>query len=138
MNSTAGKMDAAQHTGQIFTHTNKRAKYALPESYISANYLDGHFYTLIEPAIAAFSMSAYGGKGPMTNAVLWVLVVILAIFVALRLYTRKQILNSIGADDYLTVLALVRNNELSTPIPAYSLRLTSGRSFTFYTQSSSL
>ncbi|KAJ5459557.1 uncharacterized protein N7458_001109 [Penicillium daleae] len=52
-------------------------------------------------------MSAYGGKGPMTNAVLWVLVVILATFVALRLYTRKQILNSIGADDYLTVLALV-------------------------------
>ena len=53
-------------------------------------------------------MSAYGGKGPMTNAVLWVLVVIFAIFVALRLYTRKQILNSVGADDYLAVLALVR------------------------------
>jgi hypothetical protein len=53
-------------------------------------------------------MSAYGGKGPMTNAVLWVLTVILSIFVALRLYTRKEILNSVGADDYLAVLALVR------------------------------
>ncbi|CAL5873401.1 uncharacterized protein PFLUO_LOCUS7680 [Penicillium psychrofluorescens] len=52
-------------------------------------------------------MSAYGGLGPMTNAVLWVEAVIVAVFVALRLYTRKQILNSVGADDYLVLIALV-------------------------------
>lgn len=44
----------------------------------------------------------------MTNAVLWVEVVIFAIFVGLRLYTRKCLLNSVGVDDYLVVLALVR------------------------------
>ncbi|KAB8260898.1 hypothetical protein BDV32DRAFT_43353 [Aspergillus pseudonomiae] len=52
-------------------------------------------------------MSAYGGLGPMTNAVLWVEVVIFAVFVGLRLYTRKHILNSIGLDDYMVVLALI-------------------------------
>lgn len=44
----------------------------------------------------------------MTNAILWVEVVIFALFVTLRLYTRKEILISVGADDYLAVLALVR------------------------------
>ncbi|KAF6523328.1 hypothetical protein HZS61_011827 [Fusarium oxysporum f. sp. conglutinans] len=34
-------------------------------------------------------------------------VVIFAIFVELRLYTRSQILHSVGADDYLVVIALV-------------------------------
>lgn len=43
----------------------------------------------------------------MTNAVLWVEVVIFALFVGLRLYTRKQILNSVGLDDYLVCFALV-------------------------------
>ncbi|KAK2482399.1 hypothetical protein H9L39_04191 [Fusarium oxysporum f. sp. albedinis] len=51
--------------------------------------------------------SYYGGMGPMLNAVLWVQVVIFAIFVGLRLYTRSQILHSVGADDYLVVVALV-------------------------------
>lgn len=51
--------------------------------------------------------SYYGGLGPMLNAVLWVQVVIFAIFVGLRLYTRSQILHSVGADDYLVVIALV-------------------------------
>ena len=49
----------------------------------------------------------YGGLGPMTNAVLWVEAVICALFVGLRLYTRISILNSVGADDYLIVMALV-------------------------------
>ncbi|KAF4440938.1 hypothetical protein F53441_12157 [Fusarium austroafricanum] len=51
--------------------------------------------------------SYYGGLGPMLNAVLWVQVVVFAVFVGLRLYTRSQILHSIGADDYLVVIALV-------------------------------
>jgi hypothetical protein len=44
----------------------------------------------------------------MTNAVLWVEVVIFALFAGLRLYTRKCILNAIGLDDYLVIAALVR------------------------------
>ncbi|CAI7629589.1 unnamed protein product [Penicillium bialowiezense] len=52
-------------------------------------------------------MSYYGGLGPMTNAVLWVEVVVFALFVGLRLYTRKFILSAIGLDDYLVVVALV-------------------------------
>jgi len=44
----------------------------------------------------------------MTNAVLWVEVVIFAVFVGLRLYTRLAVLNSVGADDYLIGVALVR------------------------------
>jgi hypothetical protein len=53
----------------------------------------------------------YGGLGPMVNAVLWLHVVIFAIFVALRLYTRISILNAVGTDDYLCVVALVRTSE---------------------------
>lgn len=49
----------------------------------------------------------YGGLGPMTNAVLWVEVVVFFVFVALRIYTRKVILNSVGPDDYLVLIALV-------------------------------
>lgn len=49
----------------------------------------------------------YGGLGPMTNAVLWVEVVIFAVFVGLRLYTRISVLNSVGPDDYLIAIALV-------------------------------
>ncbi|KAJ5280940.1 hypothetical protein N7478_006312 [Penicillium angulare] len=52
-------------------------------------------------------MSVYGGKGPMTNAVLWVEVVVFTFFVGLRIYTRKKILNSVGLDDYLVVFALL-------------------------------
>ncbi|CAI7624748.1 unnamed protein product [Penicillium glandicola] len=52
-------------------------------------------------------MGVYGGLGPMTNAVLWVEVVVFAFFVGLRLYTRKYILNSVGLDDYLVLIALV-------------------------------
>ncbi|KAJ6080800.1 hypothetical protein N7499_005674 [Penicillium canescens] len=52
-------------------------------------------------------MGVYGGLGPMTNAVLWVHVVIFAVFVGLRLYTRKCILNAVGADDYLGILSLI-------------------------------
>lgn len=53
-------------------------------------------------------MSYYGGLGPMTNAVLWVEVVVFAVFVGLRLYTRKYLLNAVGLDDFLVVIALVR------------------------------
>lgn len=42
----------------------------------------------------------------MTNAILWVEFVIFSVFVGLRLYTRKEILNAVGPDDYLTVIAL--------------------------------
>ncbi|KAH7246527.1 hypothetical protein BKA59DRAFT_478115 [Fusarium tricinctum] len=51
--------------------------------------------------------SHYGGLGPMLNIVLWIQVVVFAIFVGLRLYTRSQILHSVGADDYLVLIALV-------------------------------
>lgn len=44
----------------------------------------------------------------MLNIVLWVQVVVFAVFVGLRLYTRSQILHSVGADDYLVLIALVR------------------------------
>ncbi|RDW61790.1 uncharacterized protein DSM5745_10462 [Aspergillus mulundensis] len=43
----------------------------------------------------------------MVNGVLWMEVVIFAVFVALRLYTRHQILNAVGIDDYLCCVALV-------------------------------
>lgn len=52
-------------------------------------------------------MGVYGGLGPMTNAVLWLEAIVFSFFVGLRLYTRKQILNSIGIDDYLVCFALV-------------------------------
>ncbi|KAH7191822.1 uncharacterized protein B0J16DRAFT_50431 [Fusarium flagelliforme] len=51
--------------------------------------------------------SYYGGHGPMLNGVLWAQVVVCMFFVSLRLYTRSRILHSIGADDYLVLLALV-------------------------------
>lgn len=44
----------------------------------------------------------------MANGVLWMEVVIFAAFVGLRLYTRQQILNAVGVDDYLCCIALVR------------------------------
>lgn len=54
-------------------------------------------------------MDYYGGKGPMVNGVLWMEVLIFALFVALRLYTRHQILNAVGIDDCLCCIALVPN-----------------------------
>ncbi|KAJ5793472.1 hypothetical protein N7457_000071 [Penicillium paradoxum] len=51
-------------------------------------------------------MGHYGGLGPMTNAVLWIEVIVFALFVGLRLYTRKYILDSVGFDDYLVLIAL--------------------------------
>lgn len=59
-------------------------------------------------------MGVYGGLGPMTNAVLWVEAVVFAVFVGLRLYTRKHILNSVGLDDYLALIALVRTTNRNT------------------------
>lgn len=50
----------------------------------------------------------------MTNAVLWVEAVVFAIFVGLRLYTRKHVLNSVGLDDYLVLTALVRTTNRNT------------------------
>ncbi|KAK7595722.1 hypothetical protein V3481_002370 [Fusarium oxysporum f. sp. vasinfectum] len=65
--------------------------------------------------------SYYGGLGPMLNAVLWVQVVIFAIFVGLRLYTRSQILHSVGADDYLVVIALIIYSAFVTAGTKYGL-----------------
>lgn len=50
----------------------------------------------------------------MINAVLWVEAVVFAVFVGLRVYTRKYILNSVGLDDYLVLIALVRTTKHST------------------------
>lgn len=61
-------------------------------------------------------MSAYGGLGPMTNGVLWMMAIITAVFVALRLYTRHQILNAVGVDDYLCFLALVSKDHHKVPL----------------------
>ncbi|KAL7754896.1 hypothetical protein ACKLNR_015236 [Fusarium oxysporum f. sp. zingiberi] len=69
--------------------------------------------------------SYYGGLGPMLNAVLWVQVVIFAIFVGLRLYTRSQILHSVGADDYLVMIALIIYSAFVTAGTKYGL----GRKF---------
>lgn len=63
---------------------------------------------LSPPIINSAMGEYYGGLGPMVNAVLWVQVVVFAVFVGLRLYTRISILSSIGPDDYLVVAALVR------------------------------
>lgn len=52
----------------------------------------------------------------MTNGVLWAEVVVAMVFVGLRLYTRRVILNSVGADDILAVACLVR---ATTATPGY-------------------
>jgi hypothetical protein len=80
-------------------------------------------------------MSYYGGLGPMTNAVLWVVVVVFALFVALRLYTRKCILNAIGLDDYLVIAALVRPLALITLFKIWKLTNNPGRSSIYSTLS---
>lgn len=76
-------------------------------------------------------MSYYGGLGPMVNGVLWTEALLFALFVTLRLYTRKQILNAVGADDYLCILALVRTE---SQLPRWSPQANSSRSSTFFTQ----
>jgi hypothetical protein len=53
-------------------------------------------------------MSHYGGEGPMVNAVLWVQTVLLFFVLGSRLYTRIAILHSVGADDYLSIVSVVR------------------------------
>ncbi|KAM7206955.1 hypothetical protein V8F33_000054 [Rhypophila sp. PSN 637] len=55
----------------------------------------------------ADTVSYYGGLGPMVNGVMWAHVVIFAVFVVLRLYTRISVLQMVGIDDYLTVLAFL-------------------------------
>jgi len=67
-------------------------------------------------------MGYYGGLGPMTNAVLWVEVIVFAVFAGLRLYTRKCILNAIGLDDYLVIFALVRYPNLTALYKADTIR----------------
>ncbi|KAL2832760.1 hypothetical protein BJY01DRAFT_253735 [Aspergillus pseudoustus] len=52
-------------------------------------------------------MGYYGGQGPMVNGTLWMLVIVISLFVALRLYTRHQILNAVGIDDILCCIALI-------------------------------
>jgi predicted acyltransferase len=53
-------------------------------------------------------MTAYGGRGPVLNAVLWTETVAAFIFVALRVWTRKYVLNSLGWDDLCLVATWVR------------------------------
>ncbi|KAL3477929.1 hypothetical protein BJX99DRAFT_256899 [Aspergillus californicus] len=60
-------------------------------------------------------MVVYGGKGPMINGVLWVEAVIFRVFVGHRLYTRHQILNAVGIDDYLCCIALDQETEYRRP-----------------------
>lgn len=79
-------------------------------------------------------MSYYGGLGPMVNGVLWTEAVLFALFVTLRLYTRKQILNAVGADDFICILALVRTE---SQLSIWSPQTNSPRSSTFSTQFSS-
>jgi hypothetical protein len=67
----------------------------------------------------------------MTNAVLWVEAVVFAVFAGLRLYTRKHILNSVGLDDYLVLIALVRTTKHSTTFVMHFL--TYYRFFIFFT-----
>ena len=55
----------------------------------------------------ATQISYYGGLGPMVNAILWVHVVVFAVFAALRLYIRFSLLKSAGPDDYLVAFTLV-------------------------------
>jgi putative effector of murein hydrolase len=70
----------------------------------------------------------------MTNAVLWLEVFIFAFFVALRLYTRISLLNAVGVDDYLVVLALVSVN-LSLRHTYAKTNILHFRLFIFCTQS---
>lgn len=46
--------------------------------------------------------------GPTVIAVMWVETVIAFIFTALRLYTRKKLVNNIGWDDHLAAASMVR------------------------------
>uniref|UniRef100_A0A8H7NEJ2 Rhodopsin domain-containing protein n=1 Tax=Bionectria ochroleuca TaxID=29856 RepID=A0A8H7NEJ2_BIOOC len=50
---------------------------------------------------------AYGGNGPMINAVLWTETAIAATFVLARCYTRRFILHSLGLDDYFLIISLL-------------------------------
>lgn len=51
---------------------------------------------------------SYGGQGPKVNVVCWLLFLIAFVFTCLRLYTRAVILKSVGADDWLTLISIVR------------------------------
>jgi hypothetical protein len=51
-------------------------------------------------------MGVYEGLGPMTNVVLWLEVVVLAVFVGLRLYTQISLLDAVGADAFSFVYFL--------------------------------
>lgn len=53
-------------------------------------------------------VQTYGGRGPKINAVCWILFFIALFFTCLRLYTRAVILKSVGADDWLTIVSIVR------------------------------
>ena len=64
--------------------------------------------------ILLLKMNAYGGLGPMTNGVLWMEVVLISVFVGLRLYTRHQIMNAVGIDDYLCSIAWVSKDHSKT------------------------
>ncbi|KAJ5887986.1 hypothetical protein N7495_008027 [Penicillium taxi] len=52
-------------------------------------------------------MGYYGGEGPMVNGVLAMMLVIVIVCVGLRLYTRKILLNALGADDIFVIIAVI-------------------------------
>lgn len=46
--------------------------------------------------------------GPILNGVMWLQVMISSVFIVLRIYTRYYIIRSLGWDDYMMVINLVR------------------------------
>lgn len=53
-------------------------------------------------------MGLLGGLGPMVNGVMWMQTALAFIFVVARIYTRRFIIRSLGWDDILIVVSLVR------------------------------
>lgn len=111
---TRGRNNVAQSTGPGHFHSYclespRGERSPLPKPVLSS---------FQKSVVAIFGMSTYyGGKGPMCNGVLWMEVVIFAVFVGLRLYTRQHILKAVGVDDYLCCFALVRATRARSHCP---------------------
>lgn len=46
--------------------------------------------------------------GPVLNGVMWMQVVLSSVFIVLRIYTRYYLIRSLGWDDFMMVINLVR------------------------------
>lgn len=55
---------------------------------------------------------AVGGDAPWALAVMWILTMLTAVFVVLRLYTRVVVIDSFGTDDIVYIVAFVRSPQL--------------------------